>query len=215
MQHWAASDDCFPLHHRTMILPQATRNVCVFCSSSSAVDSHYFDTAREFGTRLGESGATLVFGGANVGMMGVLARAVHAGGGRVIGVIPEMFVEKGIVYKEADELIVTADLRDRKRKMEQRSDGFVVLPGGFGTFDELFDILSLRHLRAHTKPVVLLNSKQYFDPLLDLFEHIFEHRFARDEHRAACQVATDAAEALDLAGLNVPFRGEQGRGVDD
>jgi hypothetical protein len=148
-------------------------------------------------------------------MMGVLARAVHSGGGRVIGVIPEMFVEKGIVYNEADELIVTSDLRDRKHEMEQRSDGFVALPGGFGTFDELFDILSLRHLRMHSKPVVLLNSKQYFDPLLDLFDHIFGQRFAKDEHRSACEVAAHPREALDLAGLNVPSGHEQRRCGDD
>jgi len=179
-----------------MTSPQSSRNVCVFCSSSSTIDSHFLDTAHEFGTHLGKSGATLVFGGADVGMMGVLARAVHSGGGKVVGVIPEIFVEKGIAYEEADELIVTADLRDRKREMERRSDGFVALPGGFGTFDELFDILSLRHLGMHTKPIVLLNSKQYFDPLLDLFDHIFGHRFANDEHRSACQVAGHPQEAL-------------------
>ena len=92
-----------------MTSPQSSRNVCVFCSSSSTIDSHFLDTAHEFGTHLGKSGATLVFGGADVGMMGVLARAVHSGGGKVVGVIPEIFVEKGIAYEEADELIVVLE----------------------------------------------------------------------------------------------------------
>ena len=171
--------------------------VCVFCSSSGAVDRQYLAAARELGASIARRRFTLVYDGADIGLMGALARAAHAEGGNVVGVIPERFQRKGIAYDAADELVVTADFRDRKAIMEQRADAFIALPGGFGTLEELLEILSLRHLRAHQKPVALVNTGQFFDPLLAMFERLYQGGFAKPEQRPAYRVAANPAEALD------------------
>ncbi|MBN1247475.1 MAG: TIGR00730 family Rossman fold protein, partial [Anaerolineae bacterium] len=123
-------------------------------------------------------GDTLVYGGADIGLMGAVAQAVKMGGGTVIGVMPTALQEKRIVFSDADEFIVTRDMRERKAVMEARSDAFVVLPGGFGTLEELSETLTLRQIGAHTKPIVLLNTANYYAPLVALFEHFYEQRFA-------------------------------------
>ncbi|MFA6547179.1 MAG: TIGR00730 family Rossman fold protein, partial [Limisphaerales bacterium] len=115
------------------------KSICVYCSSSSAVDARYVEAAVEFGTHLGRRGLTLVYGGASVGLMGQLAQAVHRGGGRVLGVIPQSLRDREIAYEAADELVVTRDLRERKAVMESRADAFVALPGGFGTLEEVLE----------------------------------------------------------------------------
>ena len=140
---------------------------------------------------------SLVYGGGRVGLMGVLARAVHAHGGKVVGVIPDFLRAKEVAYEEADELIVTRDLRERKAIMESRSDAFVALPGGFGTLEEILEILTLKQLATHAKPVVFLNAQGFFDPLLALFEQLYREQFAKEETRAHYHVASAAHEALD------------------
>ncbi len=155
------------------------QTICVYCSSSDAVAPVYLAAARELGAQIAARGDALVYGGANLGLMGALAQAVHAGGGRVVGVIPHAFRERGIAYEAADELILTQDLRERKAQMEARADAFVALPGGFGTLEELLEILTLRQLRTHTKPVVLLNTGNFYAPLLALFAHFYREHFAK------------------------------------
>lgn len=153
-------------------------NICVYCSSSNSIAPPFFEAARLLGTTLAQRGDTLVYGGADIGLMGAVAQAVKAGGGTVIGVMPTALKAKRIVFEAADEFIVTRDMRERKAIMEARADAFVVLPGGFGTLEELAEVLTLRQIGAHTKPIVMLNTDGYYDPLVALFEHFYEQQFA-------------------------------------
>ena len=173
------------------------RAICVFSSSSDAVAPHYVALAEAFGALLARRQMGLVYGGGRVGLMGALARAVHAHGGKVVGVIPDFLRAKEVAYEEADELIVTRDMRERKAIMESRSDAFVALPGGFGTLEEILEVLTLKQLATHAKPVVFLNSRGFFDPLLALFEQFYREQFAKEETRAHYHVASAAHEALD------------------
>ncbi len=172
------------------------KSICVYCSSSSAVDPHYVEATVEFGTLLGRRGLTLVYGGASVGLMGQIATAVHRGGGRVLGVIPQSLRDREIAYEAADELIVTRDLRERKAIMESRADAFVALPGGFGTLEEVLEVLTLKQLRTHQKPVVFLNTAGFYDRLLAVFEQLYEQRFTKADHRHGYSVAAAPADVL-------------------
>ena len=171
--------------------------ICVFCSSSDAVASAYFDAATELGQLIAQHHYALVYGGSSLGLMGAVARAVHAHSGYVIGVIPGYLQAKGIAYAEADELLVTADLRERKAMMETRSDAFIALPGGFGTLEETLEVLTLRQLQIHSKPIVLMNTCGYYDRLISVFEHAYTEQFARDQYRQSYCLAPDATNAID------------------
>jgi len=177
----------------------AVRTICVYAASSDTVDSVYREAAAELGADAARRGMTLVYGGAHVGLMRAAAEAAQSAGGPVIGVIPRAIEERGLAHGGADELHITRDMRERKAEMERRADAFIALPGGFGTLEELAEILVLRQLRYHAKPIVLLNTAGFYDPLLALFEHFYESRFAKPEHRALYAVATTPAEALDRA----------------
>lgn len=180
--------------------------ICVYCSSSNQIDEAYFDVARTLGREMAARSWPLVYGGSSVGLMGVLAEAVHAGSGTVIGVIPQVMIDYEVGYMQADELIVTTTLRERKQIMDDRADAFVVLPGGFGTLEEMLETITLRQLQFHNKPILIVNSNGFFDPLLEQFARIYEQGFGRKvflEHDANplsnpyCVVATvDEAIAL-------------------
>lgn len=174
-------------------------SVCVYCSSSNAVDPRYFTAARALGEGIAGRGHSLVYGGASVGLMHAVAQSALEAGARVTGVIPETIHERGLAADGLHELVVTPDLRTRKQVMDERSDAFIALPGGFGTLEELLEVLTLRQLRVHQKPIVLLNVDGFYDPLIALFESLYEGSFARHEHRDAYLVAQDASEALDQA----------------
>jgi cytokinin riboside 5'-monophosphate phosphoribohydrolase len=173
------------------------KGVCVFCASSDAVEACYFDAAAELGAGIARRNYNLVYGGTSVGLMRAVAHAAHAAGGSVIGVIPESIRGMGIAYEAADELIITRTMAERKATMHERAQAFVVLPGGFGTLEEFFEVLTLRQLNYHDKPIVLLNVNAFFDPLLELFEHLYAGRFARAEHHALYHVASTPAGALE------------------
>ena len=153
-------------------------NICVFCSSSNALAAPYFRAARQFGDQLAGLGHNLIYGGADVGLMGEVAHAVTRGGGYVIGIMPEILKGKRISYAGVNEMIVTRDMRERKAEMAARADAFVALPGGFGTLEELLEVLTLRQLAEHVKPIILLNTLNFYSPLLDMFEHFYRERFA-------------------------------------
>ena len=155
------------------------RAICVFCSSSDAVASEYKDLARELGAAIGQRGDTLVYGGCNIGLMGLLARYVHEHGGRVIGIIPRKLMEIGLAYTKVDEQIITDDLRDRKALMDERADSFVALPGGLGTVEEVIEVINLKQLRYHRRPIVFLNSGGFYDRLFHFFEQTFDENFVR------------------------------------
>jgi uncharacterized protein (TIGR00730 family) len=174
----------------------------VYCSSSNAVDEVHRTVAVELGTALGSRGDTLVWGGASVGCMGELARAVRAAGGRTEGIIPEAMVPREIADTGSDELVITADMGTRKAEMARRADAFVALPGGFGTLEELLEQITLRQLGYHRKPVVLVDVDGFWQPLLGLFDEFVAGRLARPESLSAYVVAASAAEtmaALDAA----------------
>lgn len=180
------------------------KSICVYCSSSDAVDSAYLDAARELGALIGRGGHSLIYGGATVGLMGALAQAVRREGGHVTGVIPVLFRDKGIAWHEADELIVTADLRERKADMERRADAFIALPGGFGTLEEIAEVLVLKQLRQHTKPIVFLNTGGFYDPLLAFFEQLYRGKFSKSEYRKLYFIAPDPAAAIQHVETYVP-----------
>lgn len=171
--------------------------ICVYCSSSDRIDRSYFEVAEAFGRGLAGQGHGLVYGGGRVGLMGATARAVHAAGGAVCGVIPEALkAREGVAYDAADELVVTETMRERKRIMIERADAFVALPGGHGTLEEFMEVLTLRQQGYHRKPVVLLNTNGFYDLLLRFFDHLAERRFARERSRASFRVAATPEEAL-------------------
>ena len=173
-------------------------NICVYCSSSDAIDRLYFQAAREMGGAIAREFGTLVYGGTHIGLMGELARAVHASDprGRVVAVIPEVIHGRGLVYGAADELIITRDLRQRKHEMQARADAFVAMPGGIGTFEEILEMLTLKQLEVHTKPVVFLNVAAYYDPLLELLEHAIAKRFMKQSSRELYYAAESVGDAV-------------------
>lgn len=173
------------------------KNICVYCSSSSAVDTEFFRITGELGIAMAHRNHALVYGGGNPGLMGAIGESVHEAGGHVVGVIPEYFVQNGLAYTDCDELIVTQTMRERKATMEARADAFLALPGGFGTLEELFEILTNKQLGFHAKPIVILNAQGFYGPLINLFEHVYASRFAKPETRDLYLVTPDVQAALD------------------
>lgn len=172
------------------------RAVTVYCSSSAAVARGYFDAAAAVGRALAHNRWALVYGGNAVGLMRAVADAARAGGGRVVGVTPKLLVDKGIHDGLADELVVTNTMRDRKAIMEERGDAFLTLPGGLGTFEEIFEIIVGKQLGYHDKPIVLLNVADYFSPLLEMVEHGIEQKFIKAKVRELYFVAGTVEEAV-------------------
>ncbi len=173
------------------------RSVCVFCSSSDSVDTVYRETATELGRRLGQLGLNLIYGGASLGLMGCVARGVHEFGGKVTGVLPEFFKVKEIEYGDADELIVTRDMRERKAVMDQKSEAFITLPGGIGTLEEAMEILSMKQLKLTSKPLVFINTCDFFDGLISNLQEMVDLKFARKETLDLFGVEPGPKEALD------------------
>lgn len=166
-----------------------SRTVCVFCGSSERVDPIFFEAATDLGMRLAARDWGLVFGGGTIGLMGAVARGVHEGGGHVVAVIPERLNRPGIVYDTADEIVVTTTLRERKAEMDRRADAFVALAGGFGTLEELLEAITLKQLGYHDRPVVLVNTAGFYDPLVSLFDEQVRTRFVRADHQSLYHVA--------------------------
>ena len=156
--------------------------VCVFCGSQPGRRPEYVDAARETGRLLATHGIELVYGGGHVGLMGAMADAALAGGGRVVGVIPEHLMRPEVAHLGLTELLVVDSMHTRKQTMATRSDAFVILPGGFGTLDEMFEMLTWRQLRLQDKPVGLVNVEGYFDSLLNLLTHAVDEGLIRAEH---------------------------------
>ena len=155
--------------------------ICVFCASSNAVDGVYLEAATDLGRRMGQAGINLVYGGASIGLMGAVARGVHEKKGKVTGVLPNFFKTIEIEYDKADELIVTRDIRERKAIMDERSDAFIVLPGGVGTLEEAMEIFSLIQLKQTVKPLVIINTEGFYDGIIRHFEQLVTLKFAKAE----------------------------------
>lgn len=179
--------------------------ICVYAASSDAVDKIYVDAAHRLGELIAEHGHTLIYGAGCIGLMGVCARAVHArGGGRVVGVIPNKLVDLELAYRDADELIVTETMSDRKRIMADRADAFIALPGGFGTLEEMVEALVLKQLWYHDKPCIFLNVKGAYDGLFTFFNTLVHERFIQDTHTELYHVCNTPEEAYAYMDAYVP-----------
>lgn len=174
------------------------KSICVFCASSKLVDNSYKKVAKELGREIGKKGLNLVYGGASIGLMGCVARSVHEEKGKVVGVLPRFFRSKeDIEYHDADELVVTNDMRERKAEMDKRSDAFIVLPGGVGTLEEAMEILSMRQLKLTDKPLVFINSKGFFDNFKKTIDVMIDQKFAKENLRNLFAMTRDPKAALE------------------
>lgn len=172
------------------------KSICVFCGSSSGSRPEYAAVARELGELLARRGISVVYGGGHVGMMGQVADAALAAGGNVVGVIPEHLMRPEVAHQRLDELIVVDSMHTRKRTMSERADAFVVLPGGFGTFEEMFEMVTWLQLRLHAKPVGIVNCLGYFDHLLAFLQHAAAEGFIRPQHRELLMVDPSPARLV-------------------
>ena len=170
--------------------------ICVFCSSSDAVDGAYRAAAAEMGALIGAGGHTMVYGGGRVGLMGAAARAARERGAPVIGIIPEFMNRPGVPNLDCDELLFTRDMRERKARMMEMSDAFVALPGGFGTLEELSEVITQKQFDYLKGPLVAVNTDGFYDPLAAFFERFYEKRFAKPSFRATCPFVPDPAAAM-------------------
>jgi uncharacterized protein (TIGR00730 family) len=190
---------------------QRPLTVCVFCASSERIDPEHAELAAAVGRELASRGWTLVSGGGSVGMMGAVARAVRAGGAWTVGVIPRALLDLEVADHDADELVVTDDMRQRKGVMDERSDAFLTLPGGIGTLEELLEIWVARSLGMHGKPVVVLDPEGVFAPLRGQVDALVASGFVRAAAAAQVTWAATLAEAFDaLAEAPAQPRGAQG-----
>lgn len=180
------------------------RSVCVFCGSAMGTDSKYAKVAAVLGRAIAARGLTLVYGGAHVGLMGVVADAALAAGGRVVGVIPTSLVNRELAHHGVQDLRVVASMHERKNLMAALSDVFIALPGGVGTLDELFEMLTWTQLHFHAKPCLLLDVGGYFDPLVEFVDRAVSHGFIQPSCRDAMLVETDVELALDRCAAASP-----------
>ena len=187
-----------------------TRSVCVFCGSAPGVRPSYSAAARELGEALAKHHMTLVYGGGRLGLMGIVADAALNAGGRVIGVIPRMLIERELAHPNLTRQHVVSTMHERKTLMAEMSDGFVGLPGGMGTFDELVEIVTWAQLGLHAKPVVLANIERYFDPLYAMLDYAVAEGFVTVESRGRWRNADSVASVMGiltkegLAGEGIP-----------
>src|SRR3954463_11955626 len=168
--------------------------LCVYCSSSDRLDPKYAVAATLLGTEMVARGWGLVYGGGRTGLMGAVARSVKSAGGRVVGVIPEFMKARELAFDEADELVTVVTMRERKLLMETRADAFVALPGGFGTLEEIMEILTLRQLDVVKKPCVFFNQDGFYDDLIKLFEKMLAEKFFKPSNMDLFRVANTVPE---------------------
>ncbi len=174
--------------------------ICVFCASSTGIDARHLHLAATVGSELAARGHRLVSGGGSVSMMGAVADAARAGGAHTAGVIPQWLVDLEVADVRADELVVVETMRERKAEMDRRADAFLVLPGGLGTLEEMFEVWTTRSLGMHDKPVVLLDPDGVFDPLWTVLSDLVDRGFVRADSFAAVTVTRDIAAAFAALG---------------
>jgi uncharacterized protein (TIGR00730 family) len=169
------------MHMNKSEKPSKIRKICVYCGSGPGIDPAFVESARAFGALLAKNGIGLVFGGGSVGMMGTIAKSVLEHGGEVTGIIPEFLVAREHAMRGADNLIVTRDMHERKRKMFEMADAFVAMPGGIGTLEEVVEQITWVQLGRHRKPILLANIKRFWDPLCALINHMKALQFIRSD----------------------------------
>lgn len=172
-------------------------NICVYGASSSIIDKAYISGGEDLGKKLAERGHSVIYGGGAEGMMGAVARGAHSGGGKIIGIAPSFFKVDGVLYEHCTEFLYTDTMRERKKLMEDSSDGFLVTPGGIGTFDEFFEILTLRQLNRHQKPIAIFNINGYFDPMIAMLKSAAEQNFMTEANQKLYLVSNYPDEIID------------------
>ena len=171
-------------------------NICLYGASSNTIDEKYIKQTEAFGETLAQRGHTLVYGAGAGGLMGAAARGVHKKGGEIIGVAPSFFNVDGILFENCTEMIYTETMRERKQIMEQKADAFVMVPGGIGTFDEFFEILTLKQLGRHNKPIAIFNQNGYYDSITALLDNAIKEGFMTEKNRELLGVFESGEELL-------------------
>jgi len=171
--------------------------ICVYCGSSPGRLPVFREAAQQLGTEIASRGINLVYGGASVGLMGEVARAALAGGGTVTGVIPQSIADQEVAFLELDDLIVVNSMHERKARMAELADGYIALPGGYGTFEEFFEVLTWAQLGMHTKPCGLLNVENYYGQLLAFLDHAVQEMFIYAPHREMIISAVKSSDLID------------------
>ena len=173
------------------------KSIAVFCGSSTGASEAYINGAREFGKELAKRNIALIYGGASVGVMGAVADAVLDEGGQVIGVMPDFLEQREISHKRLSKLVVVNSMHERKAKIAELADCFVALPGGPGTLDEFFEIFTWSQLGLHEKACGLLNTNNYFEPLIELFNHMIKEQFLDEKYSSSIIIEDEAVRLLD------------------
>lgn len=176
-------------------------NVCVFCGSATGHQSIFSEAAKELGSLLGSNGHTLVYGGGNIGLMGIIADSVLQSGGKVVGVIPDFLVKREVAHKNLTELMVVDSMHERKKKMADASDAFIAMAGGWGTLDELAEILTWRQLQLINQPIGVLNTQEFFTPLLQSMQTMVREGFLRQDNFSLLQVEATPKKLLTRLGV--------------
>ena len=170
--------------------------ICVYCSSSDQINEKYFELARKIGELIGKSGHDFVFGGGCVGLMGEAANSAKRCGSKIYGVIPEKLNQHKICYEECDKLIITKNMRDRKQIMDELSDAFIALPGGFGTLEEISEMITGKQLGFHKKPLVIFDVNNFYAPLFEFFNNMYEEKFAKESYKTLYYITSSPEDAL-------------------
>ncbi len=171
--------------------------VCLYGASSTEIAAQYITATEALGEQLARAGHTLVYGAGGAGLMGAAARGMTKGGGKIIGVVPTFLKVDGILYDRCDEMVYTDTMRQRKQIMEERAEAFIVTPGGIGTYEEFFEIYTLKQLGRHTKPIVIYNIAGYYDKLLDMLQHTVSEGFMRCKSLSLYTVADTVEQVLE------------------
>mgnify|MGYP004461752927 CR=1 FL=1 len=172
-------------------------NICVYGAASNIIHDKYISVGEELGKKIAKRGHSLVFGAGSSGMMGAAARGVYSCGGKITGILPDFLNVDGVQFKHCDKVIRTESMRERKRLLFEKSDGFIITPGGIGTLDEFFEILTLRQLGRHNKPIAFLNVAGYYDDLLKMLWHMVDENFMFDESMKLFEIFNTSDAALD------------------
>ena len=173
------------------------KNICVYCSSSNYLDEKFYKTAYKLGKKIAEAGYNLVYGGSTCGCMGKVAEGVLNNGGSATGIIPKAIMEKGISNPNLTEIIISEDMNDRKKMMEDKADVFIALPGSFGTMDEIFQVIVTKQLSYHRKAIIFIDVDDYYKPLFEMIENFYKYGFARDFNRELYYITNNVEDAVE------------------
>lgn len=172
-------------------------NICIYGAASKDVKKSFIDAGELLGEQIAENNHTVVFGGGSSGMMGAVARGAYRKRGKIIGIVPKFFDVDGVLFENTSEMIYTETMRERKKMLEDKSDAFLITPGGFGTFDEFFETLTLRQLCAHRKPIAIFNVNGFYNYFIKMFEHAIENGFISPENRELYFISDNPSKILN------------------